>query len=211
MIFKLLLNHLCLLPILRRFLVFYNHSFLLKEDLKRTKFHNMPCLILDPKVKSLCLVSLFIGREEGVNIVEEYHKWTLYPILLKCYHYLQPIASWLCRSNNKCKLWSKYFWTNSQPKWASERTYDQGNVDFQMLPNGFQGYEVPSSMVGKAWNHVSYCCFFGMLNPSDCCVTNWDSKDFFFARDIYKLEKMLFISGKFRKVNTCKQKLAKWP
>jgi hypothetical protein len=34
----------------------------------------MPCLILDPKVKSLCLVSLFIGREEGVNIVEEYHK-----------------------------------------------------------------------------------------------------------------------------------------
>jgi len=34
----------------------------------------MPCLILDPKVKSLCLVSLFIGREEGVNIVEEYHE-----------------------------------------------------------------------------------------------------------------------------------------
>ncbi len=46
----------------------------------------MPCLILDPKVKSLCLVSLFIGCEEGVNIVEEYHKWTLYPMLLKCYH-----------------------------------------------------------------------------------------------------------------------------
>jgi len=35
--------------------------------------HSMPCLILDPKVKSLCLVSLFIGCE-GVNIVEEYHK-----------------------------------------------------------------------------------------------------------------------------------------
>jgi hypothetical protein len=81
----------------------------------------------------------------------------------------------------------------------------------EMLPNGFQGYEVPSSMVGKAWNHVSYCCFYGMLNPRDCCVTNWDSKDFFFGRDVYKLEKMLFIIEKFRKVNICEQKLAKWP
>jgi hypothetical protein len=34
----------------------------------------MPCLILDPKVKSLYLVSLFIGHEEGVNIVEECHE-----------------------------------------------------------------------------------------------------------------------------------------
>ncbi len=42
--------------------------------LKKLFFHNMPCLILDPKTISLCLVSLFISHGEGVNIVEEYHK-----------------------------------------------------------------------------------------------------------------------------------------
>jgi hypothetical protein len=35
---------------------------------------------------------LFIGHEKGVNIVKEYDKQTLYPMLLKCYHCLHPIA-----------------------------------------------------------------------------------------------------------------------
>jgi len=34
----------------------------------------MLCLMLDPRFKSLCLVSSFIGREKGVNIVEEYDR-----------------------------------------------------------------------------------------------------------------------------------------
>ncbi len=34
----------------------------------------------------------FICHEEGVSIVEEYNKWSLYPTLLKCYHYLHPMA-----------------------------------------------------------------------------------------------------------------------
>jgi hypothetical protein len=33
-------------------------------------------------------MSSFIGCEQGVNIVEEYDRRSLYPMLLKCYHYL---------------------------------------------------------------------------------------------------------------------------
>ncbi len=36
--------------------------------------------MLDPKLKNLCLIYIFIGREEGVNIVEEYDKQLLYPM-----------------------------------------------------------------------------------------------------------------------------------
>jgi hypothetical protein len=44
--------------------------------------------MLDLKFKSLCLVSSFVGHEEGVSIVDEYDKRTMYLMLLKCYHYL---------------------------------------------------------------------------------------------------------------------------
>jgi hypothetical protein len=52
----------------------------------------MLCLILNPKFKNIRLVFWFIGCEERVNIVEKYYKWTLYPMLLKCYHYLHLIV-----------------------------------------------------------------------------------------------------------------------
>jgi len=61
-------------------------SFLKKIEKK--KAHNMFSLMLDPKFKSLHLVSSFIGREQGVSIVEEYDNKSLYPILLKCHHHL---------------------------------------------------------------------------------------------------------------------------
>jgi hypothetical protein len=48
--------------------------------------------MLDPRFKSFCLVSYFIGCEEGVNIVEEYDKQSLYIMPSKCYHYLHPMA-----------------------------------------------------------------------------------------------------------------------
>jgi hypothetical protein len=44
--------------------------------------------MLNPKFKSICLVFSFIGHEKGLNIVGKYSKWTLYPMLLKFYHYL---------------------------------------------------------------------------------------------------------------------------
>jgi hypothetical protein len=56
------------------------------------KAHNMLSLMLDPRFKSLCLVFSFIGREQGVAIVEEYDSKSLYPMLLKCHHHLHPLA-----------------------------------------------------------------------------------------------------------------------
>jgi hypothetical protein len=45
-------------------------SFLKKFDEKKT--HNMLALMLDSRFKSLCLVSSFIGHDQGITIVEEY-------------------------------------------------------------------------------------------------------------------------------------------
>ncbi len=53
--------------------------------------HNMFLKILNPRLKSLRLVSLFIGRKQSVAIVEEYDKKPLYPMLLKCHHHLHPL------------------------------------------------------------------------------------------------------------------------
>jgi hypothetical protein len=33
----------------------------------------------------------FNGHKKGLNIIEEYDRRSLYPMLLKCYHYLHPI------------------------------------------------------------------------------------------------------------------------
>ncbi len=49
-------------------------------------------LMLDPRFKNFHLISSFVGREEGVNIMDEYDKKTLYPMLLKCYHHLHPMT-----------------------------------------------------------------------------------------------------------------------
>jgi len=66
------------------------HFFKIKFEKK--KAHNMLSLMLDPKFKSLCLISYFVGREEGVSIVDEYDRGILYPMFLKCYHYLHPMT-----------------------------------------------------------------------------------------------------------------------
>ncbi len=56
--------------------------------------------MLDPRFKSLHLVfskgSLFlVGREEGVSIVNEYDKRTLYLMLLKCYYHLHSMTKFV--------------------------------------------------------------------------------------------------------------------
>jgi hypothetical protein len=56
------------------------------------KTHNMLSLMLDPRFKGFCLVSSYVGREKGMSIVEEYDVEALYPMLLKCYHYLHPMG-----------------------------------------------------------------------------------------------------------------------
>jgi hypothetical protein len=41
--------------------------------------------MLDLRFKNLCLISSFVGRKEGVSIVDEYDWRTLYPMHLKFY------------------------------------------------------------------------------------------------------------------------------
>jgi hypothetical protein len=61
-------------------------SFLKKYENK--KAHNMISLMLDPRLKSLPIVSSFVGREQGVVLVKEYDRKRLYPMLVKCHEHL---------------------------------------------------------------------------------------------------------------------------
>ncbi len=65
-------------------------SFLKQYENK--KAHNMIFLMLDPKFKSICLVSSFVGREQGVALVEEYERKSLCPMLVKCHEHLHPLV-----------------------------------------------------------------------------------------------------------------------
>jgi hypothetical protein len=47
----------------------------------------MLSLILNPRIKNFHPVSFYIGYE-GVLIVEEYDKRSLYPMLIKCHNHL---------------------------------------------------------------------------------------------------------------------------
>ncbi len=46
--------------------------------------------MLDPRFKTLHLVSSLIGHEQGKAIVEKYDKKSLFPMFLKCYYHLHP-------------------------------------------------------------------------------------------------------------------------
>lgn len=47
----------------------------------------MLSLMLDPRIKNFHVISFYIGYE-GVAIVEEYDKGSLYPMLIKCHNHL---------------------------------------------------------------------------------------------------------------------------
>jgi hypothetical protein len=47
---------------------------------------------------------------------------------------------------------------------------------YQMDPKKIK---FPFSMMGKTWNHISYCWFFDLTFFRDYWVTNWNWKDFF--------------------------------
>jgi hypothetical protein len=51
------------------------------------KVHNMIFLMLDPRFKSLHIISSFVEREQGVALVEEYDRKPLYPMLVKCHEH----------------------------------------------------------------------------------------------------------------------------
>ncbi len=60
--------------------------------------------MLNPRLKNLCLVFSFMGHKENVSIVEEYDRQSLYPMLLKCYHYSHPMAEFKVKSSKKCRI-----------------------------------------------------------------------------------------------------------
>ncbi len=62
----------------------------LKVFYKR-KAYNMIFLMLNQWYKNLC-ISSFVGREQGVTIIEEYDKKSLYPMLAKCHEHLCPLV-----------------------------------------------------------------------------------------------------------------------
>ncbi len=49
-------------------------------------------LMLDPRFKTLRLVSSLMGHEQGKAIVEEYDKKNLFPMLLKFYYHLHRLV-----------------------------------------------------------------------------------------------------------------------
>jgi len=54
--------------------------------------HNMISLMLDPRYKKLHIVSSFVKKEQGVVLVEEYDRKSLYPMLVKFHKHLHPLV-----------------------------------------------------------------------------------------------------------------------
>jgi hypothetical protein len=53
----------------------------------KKKTHNMLSLMLNPRFKSICIISSFVGREQGVIVILEYEMKSLYPMLINtCIH-----------------------------------------------------------------------------------------------------------------------------
>ncbi len=52
----------------------------------------MTFLMLDLKFKNFYIISSFVRREQGVVLVEEYDKKSLYLMLVKCHEHLYPFV-----------------------------------------------------------------------------------------------------------------------
>jgi len=58
-------------------------SFLKVYD--KRKAHNIISLMLNPTYENLHMVFSFVGKEQGVALVEKYDRKSLYPMLVKCH------------------------------------------------------------------------------------------------------------------------------
>lgn len=58
--------------------------------MKKYMAHDMLSLMLNHIFKNLHLMSSFIAKQ-GKTIVDKHNKKTVYPMLLKCHHHLQPL------------------------------------------------------------------------------------------------------------------------
>ncbi len=55
--------------------------------------------MLDPKFQNLCLMSFFIGCEQGVAIVEEHDARFPHPMFLTCYFHLHLVVESIKKIN----------------------------------------------------------------------------------------------------------------
>jgi hypothetical protein len=102
------------------------------------KTYNMLSLMLDSKFQNLCLMSFFIGCEQGVAIIEEYDARFSHPMFLKCYHHC---LQWLNQKMNLltkqwCKSYFGYLWHGNQNKWTNKRDCQKKVLNFHALSNG---------------------------------------------------------------------------
>ncbi len=51
----------------------------------------MLSLMFNLRFKSFLIIFLFVEREQGVVIVQEYDRKSLYPMMLKCHEHFHPL------------------------------------------------------------------------------------------------------------------------
>jgi len=49
--------------------------------------------MLDRRYENLCVVSSFVEKEQGVALVEEYDRKSLYIMLVKCHEHFHPLVN----------------------------------------------------------------------------------------------------------------------
>jgi len=65
-------------------------SFFKKYEKKKS--HDMFYLMLDPRFKTLPIVSSLFDHEQGKAIVEKYDKKPFFPMFLTCHYHLHPLT-----------------------------------------------------------------------------------------------------------------------
>jgi len=99
-----------------------------KKKFEERKIHNMFSLMLDSRFKILRLIFSFVGREEGVSIVDEYCKRTLYPMLLKSYHHLHPMTKFVeCADQTNDEDFNLDLFNRLHPQVSHQRNLSPGN------------------------------------------------------------------------------------
>jgi len=66
----------------------------------KRKTHIMISLMLDPKYESLHIIPSFVGSEQGVALLEEYDRKSLYLMLVTCHEHLHPLLRLETNSTN---------------------------------------------------------------------------------------------------------------
>lgn len=68
------------------------------KKFEKNKAHKMIFSMLNLRFISFCLTFSFVGKEQGITIVEKYDRKSLYAMLLKCHHPLVKTESFFANS-----------------------------------------------------------------------------------------------------------------